>query len=172
MRGSNELVIKFQCCVAICKILQFLEGQNIKKRENQFEDSLLDKKYLPTLNELKNIEKQINFQELLNSSAIIIFDVLNYFKMPKIVWTMVNLLTTLIKKCQFQCNESILPFLENENFRSLLLNRDEMVQDAIIEMCKALISSFEQSPVIFNLCLAIVDIRLRVIFTYFYNNLG
>ncbi|MDR3549188.1 MAG: hypothetical protein P4M11_13165 [Candidatus Pacebacteria bacterium] len=164
MCSTSELVLKFHCCMALRKILMFLEGAHLKR--NIYGDSdgqLADPKESgPILAELRAIEKQINYVELLGASARVIIDVLNSFTMPKLVWAMINLLTLLVEKCQFRCNENVLAILENTNFLSLLNNKYELIQDALVDMCKALVRSFPSSAGMLKLSLHVVDVRLTV----------
>eukprot|EP01022_Parablepharisma_sp_SALTPOND_P000965 TRINITY_DN105352_c3_g1_i1.p1 TRINITY_DN105352_c3_g1~~TRINITY_DN105352_c3_g1_i1.p1 ORF type:complete len:1150 (-),score=111.95 TRINITY_DN105352_c3_g1_i1:28-3477(-) len=164
MCGTDQLVLKFHCCMAIRKILNFLEGAHLKRKEYDDTDASISKENLPILAELRNIEKQINYAELLTASARIIIDVLNSFTTPKLVWAMVNLLTLLVEKCQYRCNEDVLSVLEATNFATLFSNKYELIQEALIDMCKALVLSFPSSASMLKLAFHIVDTRLSVTF--------
>jgi len=166
MCETDQLVLKFHCCMAVRNILSFLEGSHLKRRDYDESDLSVPKENQIIMAELRNIEKQINYAELLTSSARVIIDVLNSFKTPKLVWAMINLLTLLIEKCQYNCNEGIIPILEATNFASLFSIPQELIQEALIDMAKALVLSFPASPAMIKLSFHIIDIRLTVFFEY------
>ena len=160
--NTEELVLKFHCCMAARRVLMFLEGVHLKRKDPVEGELQMPKENQQILSELRSIEKQINYAELLTASARVIIDVLNSFTMPKLVWTMINLLTLLIEKCQYRCGEDVLTILENTSFASLCTNKFELIQDALVDMCKALILSFPTSVSIVKLSLHLIDIRLTV----------
>jgi hypothetical protein len=146
MTDTDQLVLKFHACLAMKHIFDFLSG----KYSEQGEVSARD------------IEKLINYEELLASSAKVIISVFTCFNSAKVVWTMMNLLTLLIEKCQYRCNENILQVLELTNLSTLFSFKHGLVQDALIEMCKALVMSFPTSMAMLRLSVHLIDLRLTV----------
>lgn len=158
MIETDQLVLKFHACIAMKRILDFLSGKSSSQGGNG--DANLG---ASNGTGLKSVERTINYEELLASSAKVIVDVFTRFNSAKIVWTMMNLLTLLIEKCQYRCNENIIQVLQLSNFSALFSFKHELVQEALIEMCKALVMSFPSSIAMLELCIHLIDLRLTVI---------
>jgi len=149
MTNTDQLVLKFHACLAMKLILDFPSGKSSDQSE--------------TNTTLRDIKKLINYEELLTSSAKVIIHVFTCFNSAKVVWTMMNLLTLLIEKCQYRCNANIIQILELASLSTLFSFKHGLVQEALIEMCKALVMSFPSSMPILRLSIHLIDIRLIVI---------
>eukprot|EP00826_Nyctotherus_ovalis_P006863 TRINITY_DN11675_c0_g1_i6.p1 TRINITY_DN11675_c0_g1~~TRINITY_DN11675_c0_g1_i6.p1 ORF type:complete len:378 (-),score=80.47 TRINITY_DN11675_c0_g1_i6:411-1544(-) len=161
MIETDQLVLKFHACIAMKRILDFLSGKSSSQGGDEDGNSGASNGRSP-----KSVERIINYEELLTSSAKVIIDVFTCFNSAKIVWTMMNLLTLLIKKCQYRCNENIIQVLQLSNFSALFSFKHELVQEALIEMCKALVMSFPSSVAMLKLCVHLIDLRLTVILLF------
>eukprot|EP00826_Nyctotherus_ovalis_P049651 TRINITY_DN6017_c0_g1_i2.p1 TRINITY_DN6017_c0_g1~~TRINITY_DN6017_c0_g1_i2.p1 ORF type:complete len:675 (+),score=107.63 TRINITY_DN6017_c0_g1_i2:413-2437(+) len=162
MCETDQLILKYHCCMGLRKILSFLEGESLNKRRyNRIRSATPGE---PLLEELKKIEAQINYSELLSSSIKVIVDVLDSFTSPTLVWTLINFLTLLLEKCEHHSSEKVLEVLECSRFAGLFANRDELVQQALMDMSQALVFSFPSSAQIAKLCFHIVSTQLAVAF--------
>ena len=168
MTVTDQLVLKYQSCIAIKLLLDFLSGEHLKEKRFESSEAVTSKEKFCELEKLSNIERIINYEELLTNSTKVIIDVLTSFKSAKIIWVMINLLTLLIQKCQYRCNENVLRVLEIANFELLFTIKYELIEEALIDMCKALIISFPSSIIMLRLCLNIIDRKLSVIFDITY----
>jgi len=155
MCETDQLILKYHCCIALRNILNFVE---VKPKQYSAMRSIDEPE------ETIEIPIDINYSELLSSSIKVIVDVLNSFTSPALVWTSINFLTLLLEKCEYHCSEKVLQVLESSNFTNLFVNKDELVQNALMDMCQALIFSFPRSLQLIKLSASIVNTRLATSF--------
>jgi hypothetical protein len=156
---SAELVLHFHGCLAISRIIGYLDGSSEEKQDKA--SGAPDRKEKP-MPELRALERNIDYPGLLRSLAPLIISGLSACALPKLVWTMTTTMTTLIDKCRYRCDEELLRILDNANFSVVFGTKHELVQDALIDMCKVLILSFPTSLSTLRLSLLLVDTRLSV----------
>lgn len=109
----------------------------------------------------ESIKSNINWSELLIIVTKVIMKVLDSSNdssgiSAEMTINFIQLLTSLIEKCHFQCDGKIIDIIQMSNLSDIISNSTEFTYNAIIDMFKALIFSFPNSPVIFETALGFI----------------
>jgi hypothetical protein len=164
--SSSDLVVNFECCMCIRNIIGFLDSGRKKSRFGKENTTKAGggQERLALNTELKRIEEMLDYSQIFNVMSKLCVTILVEFKSPMLVWNLINLLTLLIEKCKYKCYDHILTHFETANFQSLLNTESELLQDALLEMCQALLFTFPNSHIILKISLILLQHRLNVTF--------
>lgn len=108
----------------------------------------------------QHIESQINYTELFQVVSLKLVPLLDAFRAPNLIWNMINYLSAILEKIVQQPKE-IEECLKYLNILAILQTGVEShVDEAIIDMLKNLLIQCPESPVILNMCCALLDFKL------------
>lgn len=120
----DDIVLKFESLMSFWDLLREIEDE-IKKRKKRKELVL-------------EMENSVNYNQLFKIMSKSAIDILNHFQSPTQIWKCINFITVLIEGCNSQTqnsNEALLVF-KDIDFPKLLSSDNDLLKEALIDMCK------------------------------------
>ena len=124
--------------IEVIKLVLFLVAEK-QDRVVQYEALMCIKALAQGLDEEK---VEVQWTLILEQVAPTIVQLLENFQRANIVWPLLQLLSKLIQKCQYQSIDSIRLSFEKANFMHLMSTTSELLVGALYEMLKSLIVCF------------------------------
>lgn len=141
MAISKNNFILCESCLALKIIINNLD-KHVKenKKFSVFEDK----------DKLKeNIKSKINWAEALKIVSKVGLNIINLS--PDILLIIINLFTSLIEKCHYQCESNLLDIIQSSSLLQIISQTThEFGHNALIDMWKALLLLFQDNEVIIN----------------------
>ncbi len=145
---SKNNIILCESCLALKIVINNL-NKHVKENKKflVFEDK----------DKLKeNIKSKINWADALKIVSKVGLNIINLS--PDILLIIINLFTSLIEKCHYQCESSLLDTIQSSSLLQIISQTThEFGHNALIDMWKALLLLFQDNEVIINYSLEYIS---------------
>ena len=149
--NSNDNIILFHVCLAVRQMLNMFKSnsQNTAKEK------------LKELDEIVQIKANYNIPDLLTTSFKLGVQVLVSFNSPTLLWNIINMLTLLLELLQYKGDDTIASTMANMDIMKIISKPSELIEDAMIDMERALINTFSSSACIIGLSFQLLNYRMH-----------
>jgi len=123
-----------------------------------FNHHLIQYESMKCLHELiktKNIP--LNFQEILMNIVPIIINIIEKFNNPSIICPLIEFLNLLLEKTQLNCPQILATAIQTPSFKKLIQNDSDLLRNAICEMFKSLVVSFNANELFSNILIVSIE---------------
>jgi hypothetical protein len=105
------------------------------------------------------LHSSLDFTQLFGVIASKTIPMLRQFQAPTLIWNIINYITLLLEK-NSESNQIMTECFRAFNLQHLLQLDSKLIDEAIIDMLKNLFALQGASPVILDMCIAILDFKL------------
>ena len=105
------------------------------------------------------INRQIDYTQTFQVVSSKIIPVLGHFQAPQLIWNLINYITKLLEKAS-ENQTVMLECFKSMNLLHLLSLNSQLIDEAIIDMMKNLFVIQQDSQVILEMCVSIIDFKL------------
>lgn len=105
------------------------------------------------------LHSSLDFTQLFGVIASKTIPMLSHFQAPTLIWNIINYITLLLEK-NSESNQIMTECFRALNLQHLLQLDSKLIDEAIIDMLKNLFALQGASPVILDMCIAILDFKL------------